>query len=165
MKLSSKLLSLALLPAALFASDSKAARQSLKGLTGFAVIVEDVGSKKTAGVEPDKIKTNVEAKLKAAGIKILSAEEAAKAAGDPHLSINLDSVTGKDDTVSFELTIAVFQSCILARDASMKVPACNTWSRGKVGRANSGIPAFIDQQVASEVDAFLKAYAEVNPKK
>jgi hypothetical protein len=165
MKLSSKLLSLALLPAALFASDSKAARQSLKGLTGFAVIVEDVGSKKTAGVEPDKIKTNVEAKLKAAGIKILSAEEAAKAAGDPHLSVNLDSVTGKDNTVSFELTIAVFQSCILARDASMKVPACNTWSRGKVGRAHSSIPAFIDQQVASEVDAFLKAYAEVNPKK
>lgn len=165
MTLSSKLISLALLPAALLALDTKASRESLKGLTGFAVIVEDVGSKKTAGVEPDKIKANVEAKLKAAGIKVLSAADAAKAPGNPHLSVNLDSVTAKDNTVSFELTVAVLQGCTLARDASMKVPVCLTWSRGKVGRANSGIPAFIDQQVASEVDTFLKAYAEVNPKK
>jgi len=160
-----KLLSLALMTTALFASDSKTARQSMKGLTGFAVVVEDVGSKKTAGVDPAKIKSNIEAKIKAAGIKVLSADEASKAPGDPHLSLNLDSITAKDGTVSFELTLAVFQACTLARDASMKVPDCNTWSRGKVGRANSGIPAFIDTQIASEVDAFLRAYAEVNPKK
>jgi hypothetical protein len=165
MNLYTKLFSLALIPATLVASDSKSARQSLTGLTSFAVIVEDVGSKKTAGVEPSKIKSTVESKLKAAGIKVLSEEEAAKVPGNPHLSVNLDSITAKDNTVSFELTLAVFQACILARDANMKVPACNTWSRGKVGRANSGIPAFIDQQIAGEVDSFLKAYAEVNPKK
>jgi hypothetical protein len=163
MNLYTKLISLALIPAALAASDSKAARQSLKGLTGFAVDVED--PKKTAGIDLAKIKANVEGKLKAAGIKAFSDDEASKAPGNPHLSVNLDTVTGKDNTVSFELNLAVFQGCTLARDASMKVPACNTWSRGKVGRANSGIPAFIDQQIASEVDAFLKAYAEVNPKK
>jgi hypothetical protein len=165
MNLYTKLISLALIPAALVASDTKAARQSLKGLTGFAIEVEDVGSKKTAGVDPAKIKSNVEAKLKGAGIKVLSDDEASKAPGNPHLSVNLDSITAKDNTVSFELTLAVLQGCTLARDATMKVPACNTWSRGKVGRANSGIPAFIDQQIAGEVDAFLKAYAEVNPKK
>jgi len=160
-----KLLSLALTTIALFASDTPAARQSLKGLTGFAVVVEDVGSKKTAGVDPAKIKANVEAKLKTAGIKTMSNDEALKAPGSPHLSVNLDSITAKDGTVSFELTLEVLQACTLARDSSMKVPACNTWSRGKVGRANSGIPAFIDTQIASEVDAFLRAYAEVNPKK
>ena len=163
MNLYTKLISLALIPAALVASDSKAARQSLKGLTGFAVEVED--PKKTAGIDLAKIKSNVEGKLKAAGIKALSDDEASKAPGNPHLSVNLDTITGKDNTVSFELNLAVFQGCTLARDATMKVPACNTWSRGKVGRANSGIPAFIDQQIAGEVDAFLKAYAEVNPKK
>jgi hypothetical protein len=165
MKLYAKLLPLFLIPAALVASDSKAARQSLKGLTGFAVMVEDVGSKKTAGVDPAKIKANVEAKLKTAGIKILSEDEAAKAPGNQRLNINLDSITGKDGTVSFELTLEVLQACSLARDPNMKFTACNTWSRGKVGRANSGIPAFIDQQIASEVDAFLRAYAEVNPRK
>jgi hypothetical protein len=34
-----------------------------------------------------------------------------------------------------------------------------------VGRANEKVSAFIDQSVAAEVDNFLKAYAEVNPKK
>ena len=62
MNLYKKLLPLALIPAALVASDTKASRQSLKGLTGFAVEVEDVGSKKTNGVDPAKIKANVEAK-------------------------------------------------------------------------------------------------------
>jgi hypothetical protein len=160
-----KLLSLILIPAALFALDTKASRQSLKGLTGMAVEVEDVGSKKTGGVEPSKIKASVEAKLKAAGIKILSEDESGKAPGTPHLAVNLDSITGKDGTVSFELTTSLLQGCTLARDGSMKIPVCATWSRGKVGRANSNIPAFIDQQIASEIDTFLKAYAEVNPKK
>jgi hypothetical protein len=148
------------------AADTKAARQSLKGMTGFAVEVEDVGSKsKTAGVDAARIKSSVEAKLKGAGIKILSADESLKAPGEPHLAVNLDSITGKDGTTSFELTLEVLQGCTLARDASMKVPACITWSRGKVGRANSNVPAFIETQVASEVDSFLKAYAEANPKK
>jgi hypothetical protein len=165
MKLSTRLLSLALVPAALLAADTKAARESLKGLTGFTVLVADVGSKKTAGLEADKIKANVEAKLKAAGIKVLSADEAAKAPGNPHLAVNLDSITARDNTVSFELIVEVLQGCTLARDANMKVPACSTWSKGRVGRANSDIPAFISQQISSEVDFFLKAYAEVNPKK
>ncbi len=58
-----KLLSLTLITAALLASDRPAARQSMKGLTGFAVIVEDVGSKKTEGVDPAKIKANIESKV------------------------------------------------------------------------------------------------------
>jgi hypothetical protein len=165
MKLYPALLSLTLIVAPLSGLDSKSARQSLKGLTGLAVEVEDVGSRKTEGVDPAKIKTNVEAKLKAAGIKILSADESLKAPGAPHLAVNLDSITGKDGTVSFELTLSVLQGCTLARDPNMKVTSCATWSRGKVGRANSNIPTFIDQQIASEVDAFVKAYAEVNPKK
>jgi hypothetical protein len=158
-----KLFALTLIPAALFASDTKAARQSLKGLTALAVEVEDVG-KKTAGVDPAKIKTTVESKLRGAGIKILTEEESLKASGAPHLSVNLDSITAKDGTVSFELTTSVYQGCTLIRDASIKLP-CNTWSRGKVGRANEKVAAFIDGLISSEIDAFLKAYAEVNPKK
>ncbi len=167
MKISTTLLSLALVPAALLASDTKAARESLKGLTGFTVLVADVGSKKTAGLDAAKIKANVEAKLKAAGIKVLSADEAAKAPGNPHLEINLDSITSKDNTVSFEL-IRRGSAPGAARwpgTPNMKVPACSTWSKGRVGRANSDIPAFLSQQISSEVDFFLKAYAEVNPKK
>jgi hypothetical protein len=160
-----KALILALIPMAASGLDTKASRQSLKGLTGFAVEVEDVGAKtKTMGVDPAKIKSSVEAKVKAAGIKILSAEESLKAPGAPHLSVNLDSIVGKDGTVSFELTLAVLQGCTLARDPAMKIPACITWSRGKVGRANDKVGAFIDTQIASEVDSFLKAYAEANPK-
>jgi hypothetical protein len=33
-----------------------------------------------------------------------------------------------------------------------------------VGRANDKPAAFIDTQVAAELDTFLKAYAEGNPK-
>jgi hypothetical protein len=161
-----KLLSLALISTALFALDTKHSRESLKGLTAFAVEVEDVASKtKTIGVDPAKIKATVEAKLKAAGIKVLSADEGLKAPGEPHLAVNLDSLVGKDGTVSFSLSLSLLQSCTLARDSSIKVPVCATWSRTKVGRANEKVAAFIDQQIASEVDAFLKAYAEVNPKK
>jgi hypothetical protein len=160
-----RLLTLALIPAALTALDTKAARQSLKGLTGFVLEVEDVGAKtKPMGVDPAKIKANIESKLKGAGIKILSVDEGMKAPGSPHLSLNLDSLVGKDGTVAFELTLSVLQGCTLARDSSMKVPACITWSRGRVGRANDKPAAFIDTQVAAELDTFLKAYAEGNPK-
>jgi hypothetical protein len=152
-----KLLSLALIPTALLALDTKASRQSLKGLTGFTVEVEDVAKTKVVGVDAARIKTTVEAKLKAAGIKVLST-------GDPHLSLNLDSITGKDGTVSFSLAISVLQGCTLARDQAIKLPACITWTRGKVGRANEKPAAFIDTQIASEIDTFLKAYAEANPK-
>jgi hypothetical protein len=151
---------------AMLGLDNPASRQSLKGLSGFAVEVEDVGSKsKTAGVDPAKIKSTIEGKLKAAGIQSLSADAALKAAGAPHLALNLDSLVGKDGTVSFEVTLSVLQGCTLARDASVKLPACVTWSRGRVGRANEKVAAFIDTQVAAEMEAFLRAYAEVNPKK
>ena len=166
MTLKSKLLSLALIPAALLALDNKQTRESLKGLTGFAVEVEDVGLKtKPMGVDPVKIKATVEAKLKGAGIKVLSADESLKAPGAPHLAVNLDSLVGKDNSVSFELTLSVLQGCTLARDPNIKLPICATWTRGRVGHAGSGVGAFIDQQIATEVDTFLKAYAEVNPKK
>jgi hypothetical protein len=117
-----KLLCCFLVPFALFALDAKHNRESLKGLTAFAVEVEDVGAKtKTMGVDPAKIKSNVEAKLKAAGIKVLSQDESLKAPGLPHLAVNLDSVVGKDGTVSFELTLSMLQSCTLARDPGIKV--------------------------------------------
>ncbi len=153
------------MPAALMASDSKAARQSLKGLTAMSVDVEYAKPKKDIGIDPAKIATNVEGKLKAAGIKVLTRDEALKAPGAPHLIVNLDAVEGKDGTVSFGLTLAVAQGCTLARDPNVKVPSCECWSRGKVGRANSGVPAFIDGQIASEVDNFVAAYTDVNPKK
>jgi hypothetical protein len=160
MTLYTKLLALALIPASLLALDTKASRQSLKGITGFTVEVEDAGLKtKASGVDPGKIKTTVESKLKAAGIKTLAEADA------PHLSVNLDSITGKDGTVSFSLAISVLQACTLARDPAMKIPACITWSRAKTGRANEKVAAFIDGLIASEVDTFLKAYAEANPKK
>jgi hypothetical protein len=160
-----RIATLALIPAALLALDTKASRQTLKGIPGFVVEVEDVGNKtKPMGVDPAKIKANLESKVKAAGIKVLTEDEGMKAPGAPHLALNLDSLVGKDGTVAFELTISVLQSCTLARDASMKVPACITWNRARVGRANDKPAAFIDTQIATEIDLFLKAYAEANPK-
>lgn len=165
MSLSLRAISLLLIPASLLALDTKYSRQSLKGLTGINVVVDKVDPAVVKlGVDTAKIQTDVESKLKTAGIKVLSDAERIKTAGAPYLAVNINASPAKDGLVAFAISVSLLQGCVTARDASIKLPVCDTWSRTKVGHANTKVGSFLQELVDAEVDSFLKAFAEVNPK-
>ena len=137
----------------LFAVDSELSRGSLAGLTSFGVLVEDLSPGATRlGLTREAIQTDVELKLRLAGIRIASTDL------DGYLHIAA-SVT--DDGTSACIQVEMLQYVVLARKMSISILA-PTWSEGTVTKN------YTAQQIRSvikdNVDKFLNAWLSVNPK-
>jgi hypothetical protein len=136
----------------LFAGDDELSRGSLVGITALDVIVEDLPSGAARiGLTKESIQTDVELKLRLAGMRISS--EAKEI-----LSI---SVALLEDGTTAYIQVALLQSVILTRTPIPTYGA--TWSQGMLTRnyAAQDVRAVIKDKV----DKFLNAWLSVNPKK
>ena len=64
-------------------------KDSLKGMHGIYVVVEDVGPELRGVLTRSKLRKRVENQLRTAGIRLVKELEAAKLPGEPYLYINL----------------------------------------------------------------------------
>ena len=157
------------------ADDEDTDRLSLKGLKGIYVKVlltsKDVEELENRGINKETIKTDVELKLRMAGVKVVSIEELNKIIGKPFLTISLVGITvatkepTKDKHIAFGFRIAFFQDVFLARNME-SCPSAETWSLGSVGHAmtDRNIATFIRGHIKDLTDRFINAYLSVNPK-
>jgi len=147
-------------------SDSDAVA-SLKGLKGVFVLVEELGSYlENDGLNRDQIKTDVELKLRMAGIKVLTQAECFKLPGTPYLYINIASVGAKEPfphTFAYNAEVSLYQQGRFFY-ISRPIPAA-TWNKEKiamVGRFN--VQNAIRTTVKDLMDGFINDYLSVNPK-
>jgi hypothetical protein len=151
----------------LYALDSEINRATLKGLRGVRVLVEDLAPEvEREGLLKDQLQKSVEERLRAAGIRVLTQEEAVKAPGEPYLyvNINVNFAKGEDEICSYSIDVALIQNVTLVRTPKQTCYAA-TWSTGGVGLVGKKTLSELKGSVEEIVDIFGKAFFSVNPKK
>lgn len=148
------------LSTSVFAGDIKSDRETLKNLKGVHVHVQDLNQDiELAGLSKDQIRTDVELKLRLAGIKVLTLVEHYEGKGAPYLHIYLDSHKTEKGEFVYSLSFGIIQEVRLVRNNT--ITDAITWSISGVGYNNiEGIRAHIKDRA----DKFINDYLSVNPK-
>ena len=172
MRVLSKKLMIVLLFIMVFVTDVNAQElsegvQSLKGIKGVFVIIE----KLTPDIEKDgltknQIQTDVELKLRLAGIKVLTEEESFKEPGSPLLYITVNALKIEAlSAYSFSIGVSLKQDVNLTRNSEIKNYHVATWGIEIVGfTAKNSVVNDIRDYVKNLEDMFLNDYLTANPK-
>ena len=157
---------LTLVDSYVFALDNEVTRSTLRGIKGVYVIVDSLTPEiEKSGLIVDLLKTDVELKLRLAGIKVLSNEEfhAGPAGIIPILGVT-PTIMKSTTIYIYNIGIMLNQGVILLRQQEdLKVSIAITWSHGLTG-FTSNLHSIRDR-VKDLVDIFINAYLSVNPKK
>ena len=151
----------------LFAGDSEADRQTLKGITGVKVVIGQISQDALHdGLSASQIQTDVELRLRKAGVKVISL----LGSDDSVLlwvDANLMKVSGEPQILQnlyiFNCEVSLIQGVSVAKNNTFALDA--TWSTevlGNIGR--NSMSKGIRDIIGDLVDKFLNAYLSVNPK-
>ena len=139
--------------------------ESLQGIRGLAVVIEPLSSEiARAGLTFTDIRTDVELKLRLAGIKVLTIEESVNEPGSPWLYVNAN-VGLSNNFVFYSIFVELKQSARLTRDASIMSHNATTWHTATTGFGGNSRVREIRNVIKDLVDEFINAYLSVNPKK
>ena len=150
------------------ASDDQLSRNSLRGLQGFDVAVEyhDPDAERD-GLTKGQIQTDVELRLRKAGIKVLTSEESLKLpAGSPILYVDVHSVFMKGiiPIYIFSIDVELEQDVSLVRSPDIQVRGV-TWSKSMMGTIDKKKLGTVRENINDLVDKFINVYLAANPKK
>jgi hypothetical protein len=136
---------------------------SLSGLKGVGLVIEDIDPAiEREGFTALQIQKDMEEKLRAAGIKILSEAELTKSPGMPYLYVNI--FTFKDEDIyAYHITLELKQMVSLVRKPSVKQSVA-TWKISGGGTVGAQKLPTIRTTVGEYINAFIKAYFAANPK-
>ena len=138
-------------------ADTESERQTLKGLKGIKVIVEVLEAEVSlAGLTVASIKTDVELKLRLAGIPV-------DAAFDTFFYVNVNVVVAPVGYWPYSIYVELHQEVLLVRDLSISGYGI-TWSEGYAGMVGKANVRNVRDDVKDMVDKFINAYLSVNPK-
>lgn len=156
-------------------------RESLRGLTGVCVRVERLSeSARQDGLDERGVQTDVEQKLKQAGIAVLTPSQAAQEPGSPTLYVFINAKSLFYPTgVTFDpagrpynsppyvvmVTVSLLQNVVSARDPNQRLREVKTWDAGYL---TSRDPVLLKQArttVGDLVNEFIADWRAVNQKK
>jgi len=129
--------------------------KSLKGMGEVQVVVDLSDTGKVSELDKYTIRTDVELRLRAAGMRVLSEQEETKAPGSPYLYLNVNLVG-----TAAAIEIQLMQMARLVRNGEIAVGA--TWSQRSLS-TNATTP-IVRGLIKDQVDAFLNAWLSVNPR-
>lgn len=142
--------------------------ESLKGLKGVEVLIEELSPDlENLNLTMIQIQSEVESKLRKAGIQVLSKEENEKIQPlrKPYLYIKINSckLSSRKESIAFNIGIALNQQVMLREQADSKecffAPTWYTSVVGAAGRKN--IQEILDI-VQDLIDKFINAYLKAN---
>ena len=166
MRVGVAVLACALLAVMPVSADDERQRQTLIGLRGVSVVVEDLNpDTERDGLSGSTLQADVEQRLRQAGISVMTEAQAGRSPGAPHLYLKLDALKHTAGFYAYHLQLGLRQRVTLDRSPRVTRFAM-TWSApdllGTVAWAN--LPS-IRADVKERVDQFIKAYFAANPKK
>jgi len=156
-------------PSAICQIDDNQNRETLRGLQGVRVTVRPVNADlQRDGITQSKLQTDVELKLRKAGIHVLTEDEwrhNTTSGGGAWLEVYVGAVKNTETNMFYACTfqLKLMQPVRLMRDASIKTFA-TTWSTGSTGIIGLEKMQTVRQEVSDRVDEFLNAYLTVNPR-
>ena len=117
------------------------------------------------GLDTTQIRTDVELKLRQAGITVLTRQERLSTAAAPYLYVNVQAIKSRANVYAFSANVELLQRVTLVRNPAMSIPA-TTWSAtciiGGVGSQKVGS---VREHVRDLTDQFINAYLAANPKR
>ena len=139
-------------------------RNSLKGLAAVYLLIEPLSSTaRDAGVSAGQLRTDIELRLRSAGIPVLTVEQGSEAPGNPHLNLSVVYLRGEARFSVFSTRLALIQNVLPSRNPNQLLLA-STWSFSESRYiAGNGVSA-IRESVRDSADRFCNAYLAVNQK-
>jgi len=139
-------------------NDPKA--DTLKGINTLGVLVEDLSDgAKVIALTAEAIQTDVELKLRLAGMRVVTDKEAVKLPNVPVLYVRVGLLPRAEAAI---IEVQLEQDAVLERNGQLAYSVI-TWDRA--GVVASPTAQFIRDRVKDNVDEFLNAWLSVNPKK
>ena len=147
------------------AIDEQNARRALSGLRGIYVLVEKIEPfAERMGLTKSTLQADVEAKLRQAGVRILTKDEWVAELGKPVLSLHVNAIPQSLGLYVFSIQLRLNQGVRLTRDPSIESMA-TTWSVVMVGTIGADQLVQVRDSVRGRVDEFIQAYLAVNPRR
>jgi hypothetical protein len=137
--------------------------ESLKGLQSLNVVVEDLEPDLIkAGLTRLQIQTDVEIKLRRAGIKLTGAEKYSPESYYSYLYIRVSSFQHPDmpKVFAFHIEATLNQSVILERNKSKSIGA--TWKKDLTGIVGSDNVRQVRDHISDVIDLFINNYLKAN---
>jgi hypothetical protein len=142
------------------AQNSKHSIASLKGMSTLFVVVEQLpDGAMVLGLTAETIQTDVQLKLRVAGIRVVAREEGTKLPGGPYVYIALN-LTNNAQAAS--INIELRQNARLEPNGQF-VLGVTTWNVGDI--ISNPTAQSIRDNIKDGVDLFLNVWLSVNPKK
>jgi|SRR5437588_5862570 len=144
--------------------DNEYTRKTLVGLTGVYVSVEHIPDEmQRDGLDTTQIQTDVELKLRQAGITVLTRQEWLSTAAAPFLYVNVQAIKNTN-FYAFSVEVQLRQRVTLVHDPAVLILA-TTWSAtGVIGTVGSKKLSSLRETVRDLTDQFINAYLAANPK-
>jgi len=158
----------ATMPRSLYAIDSDLTRQTMLGLKGVAVAVENTQPNiqkyvQRFGLTRDQLQKDIEQRLTKAGITVLNQEKWLQTSGRPVLYVIVNTHEYEKYWYAYTIIVDFRQIATLEANPDMKTLA-STWSMNMAGIANIGTLNTIKDNVNTLVDRFIDIYLSVNRK-
>jgi hypothetical protein len=135
---------------------------TLSHVTGVHVIVEDLQPNvqkyvKRQELSKEEIQKQVEAQLRASGVRVLTREEWLQTPGKPVFYVNINTHEHQKYQFAYDVRTEVQQLAFLETNPSIRA-LVTTWSVNMTGSVNIGATGVIYDSVRTLTGIFAKAY-------
>jgi hypothetical protein len=136
------------------------------GLIGVYVLITDMDPEaEKDGLAKSTIRTDVELRLRQAGIRVLNSSEWLATPGSPDLFLRLSTLKPKEGPLyAFGIQLGLVQRVRLARDPNITVMAVTWEATGRYGTIATERLSELRAEVRDMVDEFINNYMAANPK-
>lgn len=133
-------------------------RSTLKGLKHFNVVIEDLEpAAEQAGLSRDRLKTDVELRLRRARLPVAEGHQ------DAFLYVHISVERTATNGLAYCVRVSLAENAVLARDKAIFTLA-ETWKRAGIGvTPSSDFVSEARQAVGDQVDDFINDYLAANP--
>ena len=137
---------------------------SLSGLTAFNVSIGDLSTEvRQDGLKAEQVRSDIELKLRAAGIKIIPQSTWIDTVGAGELYVEASALKHAGGQYSYCIQVRVIQRVSLLTKPTHETLAA-TWSTSVMGVVgSSGVATKIRGEVGAETDRFVTSYLSANP--
>jgi hypothetical protein len=149
-----------------WALDTPNERVTLAGLTGVHVVVHEVSAEaEREGLSRSSLQVEVEQRLRRAGLRVFTPDQAMASVGRPTLELRVNIVRPPDapQLYIYSVDLSLRQQIRLVRDRTIESYAV-TWSENReVGSVGATRLSAVRDAVRARVDQFVTAWQTANP--
>lgn len=137
---------------------------SLKNLQGVEAVVIGVNLPEEVGLTQVQIKSEVELKLRAEGVKVLTGDKDSRTSGRPSLHVRVHTMDSPNqDLYVYSIRVELRQWATMLRDWEIKIYV-PTWSTEVIGMTETAnVKTTVLDAVRDSIGRFTEAYLEANP--